>query len=105
MPLCRAMRMRYDRRVGKGFRHPSGRVIALGRLMLATLFLAAILIDVSQPSHYPQVAYSLLAGYLVFAAGIVLATWRNWWLDARLAGPAHAVDIMLFAALVLLTEG
>ena len=42
MPLCRAMRMRYDRRVGKGFRHPSGRVIALGRLMLATLFLAAI---------------------------------------------------------------
>ena len=91
--------------VGKGLRHPSGRVIALGRLMLATLFLAAILIDVSQPTHYPQIAYSLLGGYVVFATAIVAATWRNWWLDAKLAGPAHAVDIILFTALVLLTEG
>ena len=91
--------------VGKGFRHPSGRVIALGRLMLAALFLAAILIDVTQPTHYPQIAYSLLGGYVVFAAAMVAATWRNWWLDAKLAGPAHAVDIILFTALVLLTEG
>jgi signal transduction histidine kinase len=91
--------------VGKGLQHPSGRVIALGRLMLATLFLVAVLIDVSQPTHYPKFAYALLGGYLVFAAVIVAATWRNWWLDARLAGPAHAVDIVLFTLLVLLTEG
>ena len=32
-------------------------------------------------------------------------TWSNWWLDAKLAGPAHAVDIVLFTLLVLLTEG
>jgi signal transduction histidine kinase len=80
-------------------------VIALGRLMLATLFLLAVLIDVSQPTHYPTIAYALLGGYLAFAATIVAVTWHNWWLDARLAGPAHAVDIILFTALVLLTEG
>lgn len=91
--------------VGKGLQHPSGRVIALGRLMLAALFFIAILVDISQPSHYPQATYALLGGYLLFAAAIVIATWRNWWLDARLAGPSHAVDIILFAALVLLTEG
>jgi len=73
--------------------------------MLATLFVAAILIDASQPTHYPTIAYALLGGYVAFAALIVAATWRNWWLDAQLAGPAHAVDIALFAALVLLTEG
>jgi signal transduction histidine kinase len=73
--------------------------------MLATLFLAAILIDVSQPTHYPQIAFALLGGYVLFSAAIVAATWRDWWLDAKLAGPAHAIDIAVFAALVLLTEG
>lgn len=91
--------------VGKGLQHSSGRVIALGRLMLAALFLVAILIDSSQPTYYPQITYALLAGYVAFAAAIVAATWRDWWLDARLAGPAHAVDIILFTALVMLTAG
>jgi len=91
--------------VGKGLQHPSGRVIALGRLMLATLFLVAILIDVSQPARAPALAYALLAAYVTFAAAVVLMTWNNWWLDARLAGPAHAVDILLFALLVMLTAG
>ena len=105
MPLCGAMRLRYETAVGNGFRHPSGRVIALGRLMLATLFVIAIAIDVSQPTHYPKVAFILLGGYVVFAAAIVASTWRDWWLDAKLTGPAHAIDIAVFAALVLLTEG
>ena len=91
--------------VGKGLQHPSGRVIALGRLMLAILFLVAILIDASQPAHAPALAYALLTAYVTFAAAIVLLTWNNWWLDAKLAGPAHAVDILLFTLLVLLTEG
>jgi signal transduction histidine kinase len=91
--------------VGKGLQHPSGRVIALGRLMLASLFLLAILVDISQPAQAPSAAYALLGGYLVFSAAIVVATWNSWWLDAKLAGPAHAIDIVLFTLLVLLTEG
>jgi len=97
--------MRYAASVGKGFEHSSGRVIALGRLMLATLFLAAVLIDISQPTHAPQVTYALITGYIAVAAAIVAVTWNNWWLDANLAGPAHAVDIVVFTMLVLLTEG
>lgn len=91
--------------MGTGLHHSSGRVIALGRLMLATLFLLAILVDASQPTLAPSATYVLLAAYIIFAAGLVIATWRNWWLDARLAGPAHAGDVMLFMALVLLTAG
>jgi len=91
--------------VGRGFHHPSGRVIALGRLLLAALFLVAILIDINQPAKAPTATYALLIGYVVFAAAIVAATWNDWWLDAKLAGPAHAVDILLFMVLVFLTEG
>lgn len=90
--------------VGKGF-HSSGRVIALGRLLLATLFLLAIWTDVSQPAYAPATTFAILIAYIVFAALIALMTWSNWWLDAKLAGPAHAVDILLFALLVLLTAG
>ncbi|WP_309661559.1 histidine kinase [Sphingomonas sp.] len=80
-------------------------MIALGRLMLATLFLIAIALDSSQPTHGPVATFAVLGAYLIFAAALLLATWDNWWLDAKLAGPAHAVDILLFTLLVLLTEG
>src|SRR5205085_2064126 len=36
---------------------------------------------------------------------MVALTWRSWWRDARLTGPAHAVDIVVFTALVFLTDG
>jgi signal transduction histidine kinase len=83
----------------------SGRVIALGRLLLAMLFMAAIGIDISQPALAPIQTYALLIGYQLFAAVIVVLTWNDWWLDAKLAGPAHAVDIAMFTILVFLTEG
>jgi len=91
--------------VGRGFHHPSGRVIALGRLLLATLFLLAILIDVSQPAKAPAITYALLGAYVIFAATIIIATWNDWWLEARLAGPGHAADILVFMLLVFVTEG
>src|SRR5688572_2129980 len=98
--------MRYQPFVGKRFQLPSGRGIALGRLMLATLYLLAILVDATQPAKAVVVeTYALLATYVILAAGIAIVTWNNWWLDAKLAGPAHAMDIVLFIALVLLTEG
>lgn len=91
--------------MGRGFQLPSGRVIAVGRLLLAALFYLAVWIDVTQPIKAPATGYALLGAYLGFAAVMVVATWRNWWLDARLAGPAHAVDITLFTAVVVVTEG
>ena len=94
-----------QRPVGKGLHHSSGRVIALGRLILAMLFLLAIGVDPSQPTFAPQSTYAILGIYLFLAAAIAVATWNNWWLDARIAGPAHAIDILLFTLLVLLTAG
>jgi signal transduction histidine kinase len=91
--------------VGRGLQLYSGRVIALGRLLLAVSFLGAIAVDISQPAQSPTQTFGLLIAYVAFAAGIAAATWNNWWLDAKLAGPAHAVDIGLFTVLVLLTEG
>jgi len=97
--------MGYSLPVGRGFQLYSGRVIALGRLLLATLFMAAIGIDISQPALAPLETYALLVGYQLFAATIAVMTWNNWWLDAKLAGPAHAVDVIMFTVLVYLTEG
>ena len=96
--------MRYQPLVGKRLQFSSGRVIALGRVMLATLFVLAVLIDTSQPAQAVVETYALLATYVILAAGIAIVTWNNWWVDAKLAGPAHAMDIVLFIALVLLTE-
>jgi hypothetical protein len=87
------------------FKYQSGRVIALGRVMLATLFLLSIWLDQSQPAKAPEQTYVLLLVYVLFAVGIAAVTWRNWWLDARLAGPTHVVDMAVFTAIVFSTNG
>ena len=91
--------------MGRGFQLNSGRVIALGRLLLAVSFLGAIAVDISQPARGANATVALLMAYVAFASAIAAATWNNWWLDARIAGPVHAVDIGMFTVLVLLTEG
>src|SRR5688500_9437085 len=87
------------------FRHRSGRVIAMGRMVLATVFLLALYLDPSQPSQNPDVAYPLLVSYLVWSAGLLVLTWTSWWLDYRLAAVAHLADIAAFGTLVYFTEG
>ena len=84
---------------------PSGRIIALGRLMLAIFYAIAIAVDITQPARAPLFTFGLLAGYLIFAATVAVITWRDWWRDAQLTGPAHAVDIVVFTALVFVTAG
>ena len=103
--LSGRLRMRYALAVGNGLQHSSGRVIGLGRLLLASLYLVAILADSSQPARAAVAAYAMLGAYLAFAAITVALIWNDWWLDARVAGAAHAIDIVFFTLLVLLTEG
>lgn len=91
--------------MGRGLQLSSGRVIALGRLLFAALFLTVALIGRSDPGPFAIQTYSLLASYVVLAAGLAIATWNDWWRDAHLAGPAHTMDIVLFTGLVYLTEG
>jgi signal transduction histidine kinase len=87
------------------FKYQSGRVIALGRVMLAGLFLVSIWLDQSQPAKAPVQTYFLLTFYVMFALGIAALTWRHWWLDARLAAPTHFIDMAVFTAIVFSTNG
>lgn len=86
-------------------KHRSGRVIALARAVLAAVFLFAIWVDPSQPAQAVATTYAVLAIYVVAAAAIAALTWRNWWLDARLAAPMQVVDIVVFTLLVLTSDG
>jgi signal transduction histidine kinase len=87
------------------FKYQSGRVIALGRVMMAAMFLIAIWLDRSQPSQSAPQTYAFLFFYLCFALAVAASTWSNWWLDARLAVPAHGVDMAVFAVIVFSTNG
>lgn len=91
--------------VGRRLQLPSGRVIALGRLMLASLFLCAIWLQLGGTAATFPKSVLLTAGYLLFAGAILVSAWDDWWTDAKLAGAAHAVDIIMFTLLLLLTQG
>ncbi len=86
------------------FKYQSGRVIALGRVMLAILFLLAVWADRSEPNRSFLGTYGVLILYAAGAAAIAAATWRNWWLDARLAAPMHAFDMAVFTAIIFSTN-
>ena len=73
--------------------------------MLAILYLLAVWTDINPPARSPSTVYTLMGVYIFFATAMAALTWPNWWREAQLAGPAHAVDIVMFTALVLLTEG
>ncbi|QNM81992.1 hypothetical protein H8M03_08080 [Sphingomonas sabuli] len=83
----------------------SGRVIALARAVLAAVFLFAIWIDPNQPVQAADLTYATLGAYVGAAVLVAVLTWNHWWLDARLAGPAHVVDIGMFGLLVYATDG
>lgn len=83
----------------------SGRVIAGGRLLLACLFLFAVWSDSAQPTRLPTETYVVLLAYVAWASALTLLTWRDWWLDARAALPAHVIDIGVFMAMLYSTEG
>ena len=78
------------------FKYQSGRVIALGRIMLSALFLLSIWLDQSQPAQAPAQTYALLLFYVLSSIALAILCWSNWWLDARLAAAAHLLDMAVF---------
>lgn len=87
------------------FKYQSGRVISLGRVILGVLFLLAIWLDRNQPERAVVQTYFLLYCYALLALGIAASTWRNWWLDARVALPTHGIDMLIFTAIVFSSNG
>jgi signal transduction histidine kinase len=85
------------------FKFHSGRVISLGRVMLAiTLFLVAMF-GRSQ-SELTQ-TYPFLILYAAVAILIAVATWKNWWVDAQLAVLTHGIDMAVFTAIAFSSTG
>jgi signal transduction histidine kinase len=85
------------------FKFHSGRVIALGRVMLAMTLFVIIMFGRS-PAELTQ-TYPFLFIYAAWAVLIAMATWNNWWLDARLSFLTHGVDMAVFTGLAFSSTG
>lgn len=90
--------------LARGFENRSGRIIALTRLTLATVFFVALWIDPGQPVRSTTAGYLVLFGYIVVAAAMCAVAWRSWWWDHCLAKPVHVLDVVAFLAAVFFTE-
>jgi signal transduction histidine kinase len=97
-------RSREHRALARQFEHRSGRIIALCRFVLATVFFIALWVDPQQPVRSSLAGYSILFSYMVVASVLLMIAWRNWWWDHRLAWPMHAIDAAMFLAAVYFTE-
>src|SRR5688500_18177256 len=53
----------------RAFEYSSGRIIALTRMVLATIFFLALWLDPDQPRRATAFGYTLLLSYLLLAAG------------------------------------
>ena len=87
------------------FQHRSGRLIAVGRLVIAVFFLVTVWLDRGQPLLAAEGTFGILTLYVGAALLLLAATWSNWWLESRLAGPAHALDLLVFFWANYATQG
>lgn len=81
------------------------RLIAAGRVVLAVSSLFAVWLDPAEPAKYADVAYSLLAAYVVYAAAIALLVWRSDAPSHRQALVTHAFDLIFFSLFIYFTWG
>lgn len=87
------------------FQHRSGRIIALNRTLLAALFTLTIWQEPAEPLAFSPLAPFLLLAFTAVSVLLMALTWNNWWLEARLAAPAHVLDLVVFTVVVTLTAG
>jgi signal transduction histidine kinase len=87
------------------FRMGQTRLVANSRVVMAAVTLAATYFDPSQPSRYPQAAYLLLLGYLLYAASFAFARSRRDRPNGRLDYAEHLFDLSVFTALIYMIEG
>ncbi|MEP7010334.1 MAG: histidine kinase [Acidobacteriota bacterium] len=81
------------------------RLIAAGRVTLATSSLFAVWLDPSEPANYAAVAYALLALYVVYAVAIAALVWRSDAPAGRQRLITHAFDFVFFSLFVYFTAG
>ena len=71
--------------------------------MLGILFLIAVSLE-RHSSGEARGTYTLLLMYVGLAIAVTALNWRNWWLDARLSVPIHALDMAVFTFIVFSTD-
>lgn len=81
------------------------RLVASGRIALASASLAAVWLDPSAPSRYAAVAYGLMSVYAAYALILGLTTWRHPARSTTRRLLTHVVDLSIFTAVIYLTEG
>ncbi len=81
------------------------RLIANGRVMLATVSLLAITRDPTEPARHAVATYALLGLYLFYAAALWVALRRVRPPLRPFSMPIHAFDLAFFTLLMYLTEG
>lgn len=86
------------------FEHRSGRIVALCRFALATVFFIALWVAPDQPVRSSTSGYVMLFGYMLLASAALVIAWRSWWWDQRFAWPMHVLDVVVFLSAVYFTE-
>ena len=80
------------------------RLIVAGRLVLSVFSLLAILLDPSGPGKYANLAFALLAGYVVYATLLAFLVWRLPRLPGHLPMITHVLDLVVFSLLIYFSE-
>lgn len=86
-------------------RNRSGRVIALCRLALASVFFIALWIDPEQPVRSSTLGYAILGSYFLVSLLLLWIAWASWWHDFGMATLTHVLDVMAFLVAIYFTEG
>jgi len=81
------------------------RVLAGGRVFLATSALLAIYLDPTEPTRYAALAYGLLVAYVVYSIAILVLVRLHQDPDAKFRLTVHAADIAWPTVLTFFTEG
>lgn len=81
------------------------RIVALGRLAIAAFCAVAALIDAPTPAATAKIVVDILLFYLGFAIGFAIWIWRRGLDQPPVSRAPHAIDLIVIAALVYLTDG
>ncbi len=81
------------------------RLVAAGRMVLATSSLFAVWLDPTEPDKHAPVAYSLLVAYVAYAALLAAVVWRASDPGGRERAVTHVLDLCFFALFVYFTAG
>lgn len=86
-------------------RQRAERLIAMGRVVLASASLLAIWFDPGEPVRHPRVAYGLLWAYVGYSLALAVVTWRASAVAEWQRRATQAVDLAFFSAMLFFTAG